>query len=57
VDEALPLLGRAVAIYRLFESQNGFAHPHWDDVLGYYGSLLQATGLSDAEIAARMSAE
>ena len=53
----MPLMERAVGIYRRFKLQNAFEHPHWDNVLGYHGRILQAVGLSEAEIAARMSAE
>ena len=57
LDEALPLIERAVDIYRRFKLQNAFEHPHWDNVFGYYGIMLRAVGLSEAEVAARMSAE
>ena len=57
LDEALPLMERSVAVYRRFESQNGCWHPDWDNVLWYYQNMLQAAGLSEFEIAARMQAE
>ena len=57
LDEALPFMERSVAIYRQFAQQNGYEHPHWDDVLWYYQSVLETAGLSGSKIAARMPAK
>ena len=47
LDEVLPLIERAFAIYRRFESQNGYQHPDWDKFHGYYRRMRKAAGLSD----------
>jgi tetratricopeptide (TPR) repeat protein len=51
--EAEPLMRRVVEIFIAF-GQQGFQHPNLEDGLGNYFSLLQALGLSESEIQAKL---
>jgi tetratricopeptide (TPR) repeat protein len=49
--EAEPLMQRTMSILKHFNDSTGHEHPHWQVSLVNYNSLLQAIGLSEAEIA------
>ena len=51
--EAEPLMRRVVEIFIAF-GQQGFQHPNLEAGLGNYFSLLQALGLSESEIQAKL---
>ena len=52
--EAEPLIRRTVSILKHFNDSTGHEHPYWQVSLTNYNSLLQAIGLSKAEIARRL---
>src|SRR5262245_24527533 len=52
--EAEPLIRRTVSILKHFNDSTGHEHPYWQVSLTNYNSLLQAIGLSEAEIARRL---
>ena len=54
LGEAEPLFRRNVSILKHFNDSTGHEHPHWRAALADYIGLLQAIGLSEAEIARRL---
>jgi len=52
--EAEPLMRRALRIFHQFQRSSGHEHPHLQDAIRNYQSLLQKMGLSDEEIARRI---
>jgi hypothetical protein len=54
--EAEPLMRRVVTILHMFQAATGHEHPHWKTALANYGELLEALGLSEAEMVAKLQA-
>jgi type II secretory pathway predicted ATPase ExeA len=55
--EAEPLMRRALEILRRFGEQTGHEHPHMQQAMVNYWSLLAAMGLPEAEIERRVALE
>lgn len=49
-NEGLPMIERAVQIYQHFEHQNGYEHPHWENVVAWWRTFRREAGLSDLEL-------
>jgi hypothetical protein len=47
---------RHLAIFLAFQRDTGHAHPHRDAAIGNYAGLLIATGKTEAEIIAALTA-
>jgi tetratricopeptide (TPR) repeat protein len=54
LGEAVPLSRRHVQIFLEFKQRTGHEHPHLRDGIANYTRLLEAMGMSPAEIAAEM---
>ncbi len=52
--EAEPLMRRHVVIFRKFGQATGYEHPHMRTATENYRQLLEALGLSEHQIAARL---
>ena len=50
LEEAEPLMRRALLIFREFTRRTGHEHPHWLTTFENYTILLKAMGKTEAEI-------
>ena len=55
VNDGVAMLHRALTIYCKFGATTGYEHPHLQAALENYSKLLQAMGMSDAEVHERLN--